>query len=233
VVYLAAKRARLAPSTVEMRERAIAHLHKTFARKLLIDITPADVNAYKRKRLDGGASPRYVNMDLEVLRAILRRNSLWEQMRPEFALVRVEPFPSRALSEDEEETLLHGSALSISRQLYLALLLALSTGMRYGEIKHLRWSQVDLSAAYLTVGASKTKTGANRKIPLNERALTALMQWAEIFPSRASDQYVFPAEKYAIALPGQPVTIFAPYERTIQAQANGSQRVAAELDPAP
>ncbi len=41
--------------------------------------------------------------------------------------------------------------------IYPALMLALNAGMRNGEIRHLRWNQVDLKKEFLTVGRSKTE----------------------------------------------------------------------------
>ena len=52
------------------------------------------------------------------------------------------------------------------------ILIALNTGMRLGEILNLTWGQVDLRQGYITV--VKTKSGKQRKIPINRAAYDAL-----------------------------------------------------------
>lgn len=79
------------------------------------------------------------------------------------------------------------------------LTLALHTGMRRGEIQSLRWLQVDFLNRMLTVGATKTKAGTGRVIPLNERALITLQGWATNFPQRDPEHFVFPWEHYGLA----------------------------------
>jgi integrase len=63
----------------------------------------------------------------------------------------------------------------------------------------LRWEQVNFSSQTITVGSSKTEAGAGRVIPLNVRALGILRFWADLFPNRAPNHYVFPSEKYGLA----------------------------------
>ena len=88
---------------------------------------------------------------------------------------------------------------SRSRSLHSAVLLALNTCMRYSELQLLTWEQVNLAARTVTVGLSKTEAGAGRVIPLNARALGLLSFWADLFPNREPNHYVFPSKKYGIA----------------------------------
>jgi integrase len=71
--------------------------------------------------------------------------------------------------------------------------------MRYSEIRLLRWRQVDFLARILTVGKSKSPTGAGRAIPLNRRILSGLDMWAAQFPNRQPTHFVFAREKYGAA----------------------------------
>jgi integrase len=82
---------------------------------------------------------------------------------------------------------------------WAAVVLALSTAMRYSEIRLLRWGQIDFLAAMVTVGKSKTINGTGRVIPLNVRARTALGALSSKFQNRLPEHYVFPAEKYGAA----------------------------------
>ncbi len=80
-----------------------------------------------------------------------------------------------------------------------ALTVALATGMRYSEIRLLRWKQVDLEKHIVTVGDSKTEAGTGRPIPLNDRAFQVLGMWASHFHNRRPEHFVFPAEKCGAA----------------------------------
>ena len=102
----------------------------------------------------------------------------------------------RAITPEEETALLSACLMSRSRSLYPAVMVALNTGMRYGEIRLLQWKQVDFSGRFATVGKSKTQAGAGRAIPLNARILNILEMWGAHFPEREPDHYVFPVEKY-------------------------------------
>jgi integrase len=105
----------------------------------------------------------------------------------------------RAISAEEESALLKACLKSRSRSLYPAVTLALSTGMRYSEIRLLTWGQVDLAKRMLTVGDSKTQAGAGRVIPLCARSFEVLRMWAGLFPNREPQHYVFPSEKCGAA----------------------------------
>jgi integrase len=100
-----------------------------------------------------------------------------------------------ALTFQEETALLSACLQSRSRSLYPAAMLALNTGMRYSEIRLLQWKQLDFSSKFLTVGKSKTRTGAGRAIPTNARIFNVLLMWASQFPDRQPGHYIFPHEK--------------------------------------
>jgi integrase len=75
----------------------------------------------------------------------------------------------RALTEPESAWLMHASA---GTRLYLPVLLALTTGLRRGEIFGLRWSDLDLTRGELTVNQSleQTKDGGLRFKPPKTKA---------------------------------------------------------------
>jgi integrase len=56
-------------------------------------------------------------------------------------------------------------------------LLALNTGLRRGELFHLRWGDVALDRAVLTVQGASAKSGETRHLPLNSEAVSVLKTW--------------------------------------------------------
>lgn len=76
----------------------------------------------------------------------------------------------RRLVDDEEDRLLTAASDSFCRtkQLALAIILAIETGMRAGELVSLEWSQVDLPNN--TIRLDTTKNGDCRNVPLTSKA---------------------------------------------------------------
>lgn len=194
--WLSLKRGSLAPSSIRIEKGNLSHLLPVFGSVLACDIEPGDVARYQTKRQEERAAAATVNLEVATLRAVLRRSGLWARLQPEVRMLTARDDVGRALSSDEEFRLLAAASQSRSRSLLPALVLALNTGLRRGELATLRWSQVDLEGRRLTVGKSKTKAGAGRKLPLNEKAFAVLSAWARQFPFRRPEHYVFPSEKY-------------------------------------
>jgi integrase len=125
-----------------------------------------------------------------------RAESLAQDLNKRFPLDTQMQSLWQALTEDEEKTLLAECRNSRSHSLYVAVEIALGTCMRYSEIRLLRWRQLDFLKGELRVGKSKTEHGEGRDIPLSRRVRTVLAFWAERFPERKPDEFVFPFERY-------------------------------------
>lgn len=59
-----------------------------------------------------------------------------------------------------------------------AVLLAMNTGLRRGELLALDWSDINMQARMLTVRPEHAKSGKQRHVPLNAEAMNVLRQWA-------------------------------------------------------
>ena len=73
------------------------------------------------------------------------------------------------------------------------------TGARYNTIRTLLWGNIDVVERCLKFGKDKTSAGTGRTVPLNQRALEVAKFWAQQFPNRLPEHYVFPAEKVGAA----------------------------------
>ncbi len=189
----------IAPSTERSYKLAISHLKTDFGKQLLCDLSGEDLAAYQTRRKREGVSNRTVNLELGVLRSILRRYRMWEAIAADVDFLKESASPGRALNHEEETTLLDVASKSRCRSLYPVIMLAINTGMRASEIRGLTWVQVDFLAKSLTVGQSKTAAGTGRIIPLNPRAVAVLTHWRGLFPGAEAEHYVFPHEKYGLA----------------------------------
>jgi len=84
----------------------------------------------------------------------------------------------RFLSDDERSNLLKACRRSEYEDLYLIVVLALSTGMRQGEIMGLKWNDVFLSDGFLVL--HKTKNNERRRVPLAGHAFDELKKHAKV-----------------------------------------------------
>ncbi len=198
----------IAPNTEISYRGALRHLGSVFGRKLLCDIEAEDVAIYQTNRKRAGVSAGTVNIEVGVLRNLLRKHHLWEGLSEDVKFLKESETPGRALSSEEDARLLDAAARSRCRGLYPALVVALSTGLRASEIRLLLWRQVDLVGKTLTVGKSKTATGTGRVVPLNQHAVAAVTHWRAQFPEAKPEHYVFPSEKYGMAGSGRHICFY-------------------------
>ena len=194
--WLELKRPTLAPKSYLIEKTNLGHILPILGQKLLNDIDASDISRYQQHRLKEKAAPKTINLEAGTIRAILRRHRLWANLQPDVRMLATRDDIGRSLSVEEEKKLLDGCAESRSRSLLPAVLLALNTGMRYSELRLLRWQQVDLTRRTVRVGKSKTEAGTGRTIPLNDRAIKVLEFWADLFPTREPEHFVFPSERY-------------------------------------
>lgn len=197
--WLSTKKVHLSPRSIAIEQANLKHLSPFFGKMLICEIRGEDVARYQASRQEDNAASKTINLEVGTMRAILRKNRLWFAIQPDVRMLRVSENVGRAISRTEEAALLSACQSSRSRSLHTAVVLALSTCMRYTELRLLRWSQVDFGARQIIVGASKTEAGTGRVLFLNDRALALLKFWAGLFPDRQPKHYVFPYEKYGLA----------------------------------
>ena len=194
--WLEMKKPTFAPKTYQIEKTNLGHILPVLGQKLLTDIDASDISRYQNQRLKDKAAPKTINLEIGTLRAILRRHRLWANLQPDVRMLSTPDDIGQALSVEDEKKLLDACAESRSRSLLPAVLLALNTGMRYSELRLLRWNQVDLERRTVRVGKSKTEAGTGRVIPLNNKATQVLNFWAEQFSNREPEHFIFPSERY-------------------------------------
>ena len=115
----------------------------------------------------------------------------------------------RFLSDDERIRLLN--ACRGHPDLYLAVVLSLTTGARQSEIMTLRWGQMDFGRQVITL--HETKNGERRALPLVGEAFTLLQARAKV--RNLKDDRIFPPT--ARAKKAANLDLRAPWESAVQA----------------
>jgi integrase len=189
------------PKSVVFSKQRLAHVRRLLGGVLMPDLTEDRIRDYIKTRLCEGAGGRTINMELgELSRALGHKQSaLWPKVRK----LEENHDVGRALSPEEETRMLtaaaHDESPKRNPSLYPFLCIELSTGMRSGEAKTLRWLNVDLDSSVLVVGRSKTNAGKGRQIPFNgdlREVLEAHRRWYVLKIGEPKPEwYLFPGRQ--------------------------------------
>jgi len=115
--------------------------------------------------------------------------------------------PDGSVIEGERTRLLKAGEESKNSYLYTVVVLALSTGMRQGEIMGLTWEDVDLHQGRATL--HETKNGERRVVPLPGKALELLKEHSKV--RRLDTNLLFPGKN-----PKKPMDLRAPWEAALK-----------------
>jgi integrase len=171
------------PSTLYAKQWMFrVHLSPHFGKMKLDALGPAEIEAYKAKKLAEGLDKKSINNHLTALRKLVNLAAEYEVLD---RAPRIRGFKLRHeyVSEDEyltfEETDRFLAAAAPEWKVFLTT--ALKTGLRVGELLALKWQDIDLVAGHLIVRRTlwrnlegSPKGGRNRKVPLSAEALAAL-----------------------------------------------------------
>jgi integrase len=140
-------------------------------------ITSEVVSKYRDGRL-GEVSNNTVRLELAFISVV------FEQCAKEWSYKVINPVKQiripkpgkprqRRLRPGEEEALLVACAESSATYLHSLVVLAIETGMRFGELVSITWDNVDFAGR--TIYLPDTKNGHPRTVPLSTRALGAIL----------------------------------------------------------
>jgi integrase len=189
-------------SAKEMRTR-LDWWRKQYGAKLLQDITPAlvaqgrdalrDEFVTVRRRGEDGTVSRVptnkkrsgptTNRFLAALSSVCGygvKELGWLERNPVENIKKPKENDGRVRYLDDAELPRFLKACRKHPDLYLAVLLSLTTGGRQSEIMSLRWGQIDLKAGRATLYAGTTKNDDARVLPLVGEAFTLLQERAKV-----------------------------------------------------
>jgi integrase len=161
-----------AKTTIRAEGSCIKRLSRTFGARRLREITPALLNAYKTERAGENVSPRTINLELVVLRNVMRRavedGILQKRHIPSVAWLQYKA-PSRKLLTQSDISQLCDAAvekLPNSGQALADLIRLMAySGARVSEALALRWSAVSFERSQVTIHGKGDKT---RHVDFNE-----------------------------------------------------------------
>ena len=170
---------------------------KTLGERLLSEITPAVIvdardllQSESTNRPRSAATLNRYTAALGHVFTVAVKEWMWVDENP---LSKISKFPEppgrvRVLGKQDRERLLSVCKSSRNPHLFPIVILAISTGMRKGEILRLKWSDIDLDRGHLVI--QKTKNRERRGIPLSEPVKRALELHGRV--RRIDSDFVFP-----------------------------------------
>jgi integrase len=168
------------PSEVASKTNILRrHLLPVFGARLLSHIKAQDIEHYKAHKLAEGYARKSINNHLAVLSRLLKLAQEWEVLdkAPRLTLMRTQDPDFAFLDFHESEALLAAAEPAW----HDIILFGLRTGLRLGELRALRWQDLNLPGQRVlvrraawngTVGAPKG--GRPREVPLSEEVLAML-----------------------------------------------------------
>ena len=210
--YLGDRSAHVAPSSHRTESDHAKPLRAAFGVATVTRISADSIHAYIRQRKEHGISNVTINMEIGILRRVLKRAKRWSLVADEIRRLPERRDIGRALSFEEKTRLLRMVAAKPEWDTArLAAILALNTTMRGCELKGLRWRDIDFMERTLTIRRSKTAAG-ERVIPLNADAWATIIQLRDrsrrLFGDNLElDWHLFPhAEGYSKPDPTKPMS---------------------------
>ncbi len=143
-------------STIERNEQFLKHLKPRFGALDLRKISLKDVDDYKKDRMAEKASNATINRERSFLKAVLNRAVKWGVIDKN-PIQGMESLPeqhlfNRYLSIDETLALME----SCESHLKPMIVTAVYTGLRWGNVRKLRWDEVDFENSIISLKSSKT-----------------------------------------------------------------------------
>lgn len=189
------------------RARLVLWWENQFREILISEITPELIREHLKVKKSKAAAT--YNKHLAVLSAILDYATLQQEEADattqyinknpckEVRSLKVNNKRIRYLSDEEKPRLLK-SASQVGGLFYLKVLMALTTGMRKGELEVLRWSDIDYTRGLATL--HDTKNGTARHTPIPDVILGVVKQHRQLgsglmFPSGANPEKPYDYKK--------------------------------------
>ena len=185
-------------------------LRRVFGETSLRRITAEKIVRYQVERKAAGVSGRTINLEVGLVRRILKYHKQWARLADDVKMLPERPKAARVMTPEEKARLLETAASKPEWQIaHCAAVLALNTTMRGCELRGLRWQDVDLFERTLAVRRQSTKTDAGaRVIPLNRDAVLALGELrdrGEKLGAANPEHYVLPACESGQVQPDKPM----------------------------
>ena len=196
VVYFSERAAEVSPSTIRLETDAFKQVKRHLGSVKLGSIGLKTLGDYVQQRKAEGIGNRTINMEVGVLRRVLKKFKLWTRFAEDYKRLPEPKNIGRALTPVQEEKLFTvASSRPESKVAFLVALITANTTAGGVELRNIRIGDIDLGAKTLSVRVGKNRFRV-RILPLNQTAMWAVEQLlvrARILGATQPDHYLMPS----------------------------------------
>jgi integrase len=196
VAYFSTRAVEVSASTVRLEGDAFKQVKRHLGSARLGSITLKSLADYVQKRKDENIGNRTINIEVGVLRRILKKYKLWSRLAEDYHKLSEPTDIGRALSPEEELKLFEtASSRPEWEVVFWTSLVTANTTAGGVELRNVRLGDIDLNAQTLTVRVGKNRF-RTRILPLNQTALWAverLLDRAKELGATQPEHYLIPS----------------------------------------
>ena len=194
-LYLTRRQSEVSASTIRLEADSLKQVKRHLGAALLGNLTPESITPYVQRRKAEGVGNRTVNIEVGVLRRILKQFKLWNAVGEGYKPLLEPKDIGRALSPEQELRLFSVASSRVEWSVaFWVSLIAANTTAGGCEIRNLRLQDIDIEAQMLYVRVGKNRFRV-RAIPLNLTATWAverLLDRTHKLGATSPDHYLIP-----------------------------------------
>ena len=195
-VYFSERAAEASASTIRLESDAFKPVKRHLGSTKLGSISLKTLGDYVQLRKAEGVGNRTINMEVGVLRRVLKKFKLWTRFAEDYKRLPEPKNIGRALTPEQEEKLFTvASSHPESKVAFLVALITANTTAGGVELRNVRIGDIDLNAKTLSVRVGKNRFRV-RILPLNQTAMWAVEQLllrARILGATKPEHYLMPS----------------------------------------
>src|ERR1017187_3247413 len=195
-LYLARRESQVSASTMSLERYGFKQLSKHFATIPIGAVTIEHLDDYVRQRKAAGVGNRSINIEVGVLRRLLKQFRQWGRIGDEYKPLSEPKDIGRALTPEQELSLFNAASSRPEWAVaFHAALVTTNTTASGCELRNLKLQDIDLAAKMLYVRVGKNRFRV-RVIPLNRTAAWAmerLLNRAHELGATKPDHYLIPS----------------------------------------
>ena len=174
-LHLKRRESEVSASTIRLERDALKQVKRHLGENHLGQLTPDSLGTYIQKRKGERIGNRTINIEVGVLRRILKRHKLWHIVGEDYHPLPEPKGIGRALTSTQELNLFTAASRQEWQVAFWASLLTANTTAAGCELRNLRLADVDVETSTMLVKVGKNKFRI-RAIPVNQSATWAVEQ---------------------------------------------------------
>jgi len=194
--YFDLRGAEVSPSTIRLEKSAFKQVQLLIGNLRLNTVSLSTLADYTQARKGVGIANRTINIEIGVLRKILKKHKLWHRLAEDYHRLPEAKDIGRALSQEEEISLFEmASSRPEWEVVFWISLITANTTAGGIELRNVRLCDIDLTGQTLSIKVGKNRF-RTRILPLNQTAMWAverLLERAKGLGAAAPDHYLIPS----------------------------------------